>query len=182
MARLLSAVPQPRQKRQLPPPKAVSPTPTTPGASANEKRRTFDAEIKRKDGIWSARCGNPMPGGCQGKLGRFEDTSAAGPEEYADFPPEMQPSGRWVLRSEHGYGGDAVSGYLVLERRRARGAGHRESGAPRRPLPERFGNVGGRLDFAGYWHGFVGQLPQAPCKVHCPLCKQINRVGEPVAE
>jgi hypothetical protein len=92
-----------------------------------------------------------------------------GPDAYADFPPELRPTGRWVLRSDHGYGGNAKDGYIVLQ----------DSKEPRRPLPERFGNVGGRLDFAGYWHGFVGQLPQPPCQVICPLCKMQNSVGQP---
>jgi hypothetical protein len=92
-----------------------------------------------------------------------------GSEAYADFPHELRPTSRWVLRSDHGYGGNAKDGYTVLQ----------DSRKPRRPLPERFGNVGGRLDFAGYWHGFVGQLPQPPCHVLCPLCKLRNTVGQP---
>ncbi len=137
--------------------------------TVGKARRAVDAKIKHRKGAWRVHCGNPMPGGCRGELGRFEDASHAGNDAYDDFPPEMRPAGRWVLRSDHGYGGNVEVGYTIL----------REPKKSRRPLPERFGNVGGRLDFAGYWHGFVGQLPQPPCLVVCPLCGVPNHVGRP---
>jgi hypothetical protein len=164
--------PTPRKRRPSPldagSALAASPSAATQRAVPYE-RRVVDAKINHRKGAWRAHCGNPMRGGCRGELGRFEDVHEMGPDAFADFPPELRPTGRWVLRSDHGYGGNAKDGYIVLG----------PSRKLRRPLPERFGNVGGRLDFAGYWHGFVGQLPQPPCHVLCPLCKLRNNVDQP---
>ena len=170
--RALAPPPAPRKRRPAPldarPAPGASPSAATKRAVGKEWR-TVDAKINHRKGAWRAHCGNPMRGGCRGELGRFEDVHEMGPDAFADFPPELRPTGRWVLRSDHGYGGNAKDGYIVLG----------PSRKLRRPLPERFGNVGGRLDFAGYWHGIVGQLPQPPCHVLCPLCKLRNNVDQP---
>jgi hypothetical protein len=170
--RALVPPPAPRKRRPSPldagSALAASPSAATKTATGKEQG-AVDAKINHRKGAWRAHCGNPMRGGCRGALGQFEDVHEMAPEAFADFPPELRPTGRWVLRSDHGYGGNAKDGYIVLQ----------DSKKLRRPLPERFGNVGGRLDFAGYWHGFVGQLPQPPCQVVCPLCKMRNNVGQP---
>jgi hypothetical protein len=173
--RALAPPPAPRKRRPSPldagSALAASPSAATKTAIGKEQG-AVDAKINHRKGAWRAHCGNPMRGGCRGALGQFEDVHEMAPEAFADFPPELRPTGRWVLRSDHGYGGNAKDGYIVLQ----------DSKKLRRPLPERFGNVGGRLDFAGYWHGFVGQLPQPPCRVICPLCKMWNNVDPPTDE
>ncbi len=172
VVRALAPPPAPKKRRPSPldasPALAASPSAVTKTAIGKEQG-AVDAKINRRKGAWRAHCGNLMRGGCRGELGRFEDVSEMAPGAYAYFPSELRPTGRWVLRSDHGYGGNAKYGYIVLQ----------DSKKLRRPLPERFGNVGGRLDFAGYWHGFVGQLPQPPCRIICPLCGVLNTVGQP---
>jgi hypothetical protein len=149
---------------------------TEAGIRPNRRDETLrplvDAKIRHPKGepaAWVARCGNPRRGGCDGELGWFFDVVEMGANAYEHFPHEMRPTGRWVLRGRWGYGGDAERGYLVLK----------ERPTSRRPLPDRFGNVGGRLDWAGYWDGFVGQVPQPPCVVICPTCSERNAVGIP---
>ena len=129
---------------------------------------------------WVARCAN-APRGCREVLGTFEDAdreNALRDDAYEEFPSDLRPTRRWVLRHPNGYGGDAEGGYRVL------GAGRRDKDGlriGRRALPTRFGDVGGALRFAGQHRGFVGQLPQAPCLIQCQ-CGCRNWVGEPPTE
>jgi hypothetical protein len=164
----------PKPRRHLPRDLAVEARTRT---VRNDKKPDplVDAKIRHPKGeptAWVARCGSPRRGGCDGVLGWFVDVAEMGPDAFAHYPPEMRPTGGWVLRSRHGYGGDRQRGYVVLK----------ERPGSRRPLPDCFGNVGGRLDWAGYWDGFVGQLPQPPCVVVCPACGMRNAVGFPPAD
>lgn len=147
--------------------------------AADHGRRVIEAMVRHPKGVrdaWLARCGNAARG-CRGELGRFE--RAGGDDAYAHLPPDLRPAGPWALWSAFGYGGDAERGFRVLG---APTRGSRVEKVGRSPLPDRFGNVGGRFDFVGRWRGFVGQIPEPPCSVECPVCRTLNRVATPPVE
>lgn len=162
-----------------PPPRRRAPDqPPLRRPSAEPERVSVAAMIRHPKGdrsAWIARCGN-APRGCRGELGRFEASGGDGdPSAPAPRSPQF-PIGSWILQSIYGFGGDAESGFRVLGPP-SRGARKEKIG--RSPLPDRFGNVGGRLDFIGRWRGFVGQVPQPPCSVECPICRTLNLVATP---
>jgi len=177
----------PHLPRTRPPRGAAAASDRSPAArpSADQERRTIEAMIRHPKGdrvTWLARCGNATQG-CRGELGHFRDADAErafrGDDAYAHLPPDLRPVGRWLLFRAHGYGGDAERGFRLLE---APTRGSRVEKVGRSPLPDRFGNVGGRLDFLGRWRGFVGQVPQPLCLVECPICRTLNRVAMPPDE
>ena len=125
------------------------------------------------------RCGNASRG-CRGVLGYAMSRYHA--FERARLPllqiSDKRPDA-WCLEHPHKYRGNRTTGYLVLDPERGRRArSGAKIGARSAPSPYQIPDEAAKDNDPGP-RRVVGQFPEPPCVVFCPVCGTPNWVEPP---